>query len=362
MLTPDELLKIPQNIIDLSRRLELELLTDIGERLRLLEPDLKSPTLEWKVKKLREISQYDKYIKSTMNEYTKEGLQEINKLFEEALKISLENDTILFDKTGTKPIYTLGGKEFLNILDTAKTISTDVFTNMSNTMAFDGKEFKKFYIQELDYAHLKLKSGAYSIDDVIRSTARKLRANGLHNVEYKGKRRVNVETAVRRNIMGALNRATDEMSQQNAKALGTDMFEVSAHYNARPSHAIWQGRVYTMARLISVCGFGTGDGLEGWNCRHQKFPFIEGISKRAYTDEEISKLYTPDFTYNGVNYTGYEATQRQRQIESRIRELQRLNAVVQDKDTTKLIKMDIKLYDDFSDKAGLKLQKARFVA
>ena len=362
MLTPEQLIDIPQNIIELSRELELELLKDIGDRLRVLEPNLRSPTIDWKLKKIKEMTLYDKFIKQKLQEFSGRGIAEIETLLNNALENSLKTDNVLFVKTDTKFVYALNNDNFLKVLNTAKKLATNDFKNMSKTLAFNGQIPKEFYNKTLDYAHLKLKSGAYSISEVVRDTAQKVRASGLQTVDYESGYRVNIETAVRRNIMGTLNNSTDEMSQRNAKALDTDMFEVSAHFNARPDHAIWQGKVYTSEQLISVCGHGTGAGLEGWNCRHQKFPYIKGVSRRVYTDEELKTLHTPDFTYDGVKYTGYEATQRQRQIESRIRALQRSYAVMQDKATRKLIQQDKRLYNDFSDKAGLKLQKERFVA
>ena len=58
-------------------------------------------------------------------------------------------------------------------------------------------------------------------------------------------------------------------------------------------------------------------GLLGANCYHTYYPFIEGISKRAYTDEQLKEWASQDKKkYNGKEYTGYEAKQRMRQLET----------------------------------------------
>lgn len=112
------------------------------------------------------------------------------------------------------------------------------------------------------------------------------------------------------------------MQEDNADKLGTDKFEVSWHGTARPEHQEWQGKVYTKEQLTSVCGLGSVTGLLGANCRHTYFPFIEGVSERIYTDEQLRVMNErenePKY-YNGKPYTSYEATQRQRYLETSMR-------------------------------------------
>lgn len=57
--------------------------------------------------------------------------------------------------------------------------------------------------------------------------------------------------------------------------------------------------------------------------RHTFYPFIDGISERTYTDEELVNIDQPPFTFEGKQYTQYEATQKQREIERTIRKLTR---------------------------------------
>ena len=67
----------------------------------------------------------------------------------------------------------------------------------------------------------------------------------------------------------------------------------------------------------------TDPNLEGWNCRHSYFPFFSEISVRAYTDEQLKNIDNPPFTYEGKRYTHYEATQRQRELETAMRKTKR---------------------------------------
>lgn len=99
-----------------------------------------------------------------------------------------------------------------------------------------------------------------------------------------------IDVAVRRAVLTGLNQLTGQVQETNAEKLGAEKFEVTWHSTARPTHQPWQGRVYTKEELVSVCGLGEVDGLKGANCRHDYFPFIEGISERVYTDEQLEEM------------------------------------------------------------------------
>ena len=150
--------------------------------------------------------------------------------------------------------------------------------------------------------------------------------------------------------------------------MNTDTFEVSAHAGARPDHAKWQGKVYTKKQLYEICGLGTVTGLLGANCYHTYYPFIKGISKRAYTDEQLNAWMndTPKM-YKGKEYTQYQAQQRMRQMETNMRaqrqtiNLLKLGGADKETITEERIKYRIQMqqYKDIAKSFGLKEQKER---
>ena len=117
--------------------------------------------------------------------------------------------------------------------------------------------------------------------------------------------------------------------------------EVSAHTGARSDgsggaadHAAWQGKVYHRGGRIyykgewyedcvQATGYGTGEGLCGWNCRHNFHPFWPGISKRNYTNEQLAAMNEANVPYNGKLYTRYEINQMQRALERKVRTAKR---------------------------------------
>src|SRR5699024_1846802 len=131
-----------------------------------------------------------------------------------------------------------------------------------------------------------------------------------------------IDVAARRAVMTGFRQVQGMINEQTAAALGTDTYEETYHVEARPSHQPWQGRVWRMAQLRSVCGLGTVTGLHGANCYHDYDAFIPGVSERVYTDEQLEEMIqrenTPK-TYNGRQYTTYEALQQQRAMETAMR-------------------------------------------
>ncbi|URW89981.1 phage minor capsid protein [[Ruminococcus] torques] len=178
------------------------------------------------------------------------------------------------------------------------------------------------YQKYLDAACMDIVSGAFDYNTVLRRTVTHLTNSGLRQIDYASGRANRVDVAARRAVMTGVSQLSGKISEMNAEKLGTEHFEVEWHAGARPTHAVWQGRVYSKEELTTVCGLGSVTGLLGANCYHMYYPFVPGISVRNWTDEWLEeqnrKENTPN-TFNGKEYTLYEAKQRQRQMETCMR-------------------------------------------
>ena len=142
--------------------------------------------------------------------------------------------------------------------------------------------------------------------------------------------------------------------------------------NGWENHKAWQGKVYSLKsgdkypNIYTATGLGDVTGLEGVNCRHMHFPFIEGFSERTYTDEELRKIDKPPFKYQGREDSAYEATQKQRQIETALRRIKRRLIAEKAAGDTDAYNADAaryralnQEYRSFSNAADLPLQRER---
>lgn len=88
--------------------------------------------------------------------------------------------------------------------------------------------------------------------------------------------------------------------------------------------------------------------------------------ERTYTDEQLKNIDPPPFEYQGVTYSHYEATQKQREIERTVRKWERRKAAATDPQDKQIADIRIRRlkteYKQFSAKAGLRTQPERMKA
>ncbi|MBS7363915.1 MAG: hypothetical protein KIH03_08905, partial [Paludibacteraceae bacterium] len=139
-----------------------------------------------------------------------------------------------------------------------------------------------------------------------------------------------LDVATRRAIVTSVGQTASQVSLKLMEELDCDLVEVSAHGGSRPEHAKWQGKVFSRGGrnkkykdFETETGYGTGDGLCGWNCRHTFFPYFEGISTKAYTNKQLRAYEKDTLSVGGKEITQYEARQVQRSIERDIRSAKR---------------------------------------
>lgn len=118
--------------------------------------------------------------------------------------------------------------------------------------------------------------------------------------------------------------------------------------------------------FIKSTGYGTGDGLCGWNCRHSFHPYFPGIDTPSYTEKELQNIDPPPVEYNGKKLDYYQQTQKQRSMETAMRKTKREIIAAKaagddDMFTAKsvILRRQREEYDKFSKATGLLTQKER---
>lgn len=248
-------------------------------------------------------------------------------------------DTVIEkDYTRTKEIYEQVNAHFTPYEDNeqmqtwAKAILSQTkheIQNITRSMGFaldcGGKKvftpFSEYYQKYLDRACMDIVTGAFDYNTVLRRVVKEMTASGIRTVNYASGYGNRAPVAVRRAVMTGVHQLAAQINEQVAKDLGTDTYEVTWHAGHRPSHW-WGGNVYTKQQLISICRLGEVDGLCGANCKHSYFAFVDGVSVRTYTPEQLREMEANEQvarSYQGKSYNAYEAQQRQRALETRMR-------------------------------------------
>lgn len=329
MFTPNELESVPEALNRIYRDLQLNIMSDIVERLSV-NKDI-SRTADWEISRLYELGVSKRAIKKRIKDTFDLTTREINRIYQ---------DVIWQDYARYEPIYKTKGKPWIPfeknkqlqqlIKGISEQTNNDCY-NITQSLGFavkqpDGttkfKPIAKYYQDTLDNAAMGMLSGAFDYNTMIKKAVKEMTDSGLRTVDYASGWSNRVDVAARRALMTGFNQVVAKITEDNAEQLGTNHFEVTYHRGARPTHQPWQGRVYTMEQLIEVCGYGEVDGLKGANCYHDFHPFFVGISKRIYTDEELDRMNAEENTpkkYGKREYTVYEALQRQRRLETKLR-------------------------------------------
>ena len=329
MFTPEEIESIPIAIEKLFNDLQLRVMTDIVRRLRNVQ-DI-SASADYQMSRLYELGKSKKEIQSLAQEALDKSDEEINKIFTDIIQSGYARDKQLYTATGKDFIPYKENKPLQQLVKAMQNQTKGECKNITQSMGFavkqpDGKlAFKPvadYYQDTLDKAVVDITSGAFDYNTVLNRTVSEMTNSGLRTVDYASGWSNRVSVAARRAVMTGINQVTAKISEDNAEKLETEYFEVSWHRGARPDHQKWHGKVYSKEELVSVCGLGTVTGLCGANCYHSYDPFVMGASERKYTDEWLAEQNAKENTpveYNGKEYTVYEATQRQRRLETAMR-------------------------------------------
>lgn len=191
---------------------------------------------------------------------------------------------------------------------------------------------KQAFLSASVEAVTRVNSGTMTTERALHSAVRKLEREGIPIITYQNSATGTVtvankvDVAVCRHIRTQIAQDGARMTLERIERGGIDLVEVSSHEDSRPSHAAWQGQVYSLRGEVEIEGhryrdfyeatrYGQVDGLLGANCRHSFGPYRHG-APRAYEQN-------PEHPSGLEGSEVYQLEQEQRYLERRIREAKR---------------------------------------
>lgn len=325
MLTPEQLAYCADDLIKLYAQLDEAIVRDIARRIAKAGKITESG--KWQVNALQDIGVLHTDILKSVAKYTDISESKLKQLFEEASIKATEYDISVYQAAGLNPIPLNMSPAAMQVLEAGYKKTNGNLLNLTQTTAVTSQTA---FINACTIAEMQVESGAFDYETAIRRAIEAVAKNGA-TVLYPSGHIDKLDVAVRRNVMTGLGQTTGQICLNYAEELGWDLMEITAHAGARPSHAQWQGQIVSLSGQrgylsLSDIGYGTGDGFKGWNCRHDWYPYFEG-SKRMYSKEDLENLDAADIKYpDGTMHTQYEAEQKQRAYERKIREIKRILA------------------------------------
>ncbi|MBM6938474.1 phage minor capsid protein [Pseudoflavonifractor phocaeensis] len=370
MLTPEQTDGLQDAFQRLTEPLTEYLVSDIARRVS--QAGQLTSTAAYQIWKLQKLGKSRDEVERQVGELLGKELEEVQTLFRQAAEVGynfdishLPRDALAFaDNTVAQ-----------QIVEAAVKLAQEDLTNLVQTIGFVGedgvaRELTSAYRHATDTAFTQVVSGGTDYNTALRRACAQLVQQGIRTIDYESGVHTSLEAAVRRNLMGGLGLMVEEISQENHDALGADGWEISAHAMSAPDHEPFQGKQYSdedYARLNASLHRRIGT----LNCGHNAFPILLGISQPQYTSQELEQFRSDNeagVMVDGRHYTGYEATQKQRQIERAIR-TQKRRVLVEEAggDKERLSAAQIRLqrlrqeYRRFSNAAGLRTEEERLM-
>lgn len=325
MLTPDYLKRVAEGSEAIASSLHNYIIGRLIEavmiRLGRGEDYLFTSSDRWRIQVLQDAGYLLQDIMQEIAQHTHLQKKEIAEAMEEAEIKAVKYDNSVYASAGITEEALELSPVITRILQRDYEATVGEWSNMTRTTA---EAAQSLFISECDNAYNKVMTGAVSYTQAVREAVDIIAQNGV-TVKYPTGHRDTIETATARAVRTGIAQAAGDISMERMKEQEWDIILVSAHIGARTgdgghnpgNHLWWQGQFYSRTGQdkryppFSVTGYGTGEGLSGWNCRHSFGPG-DGVNN-PYKDIE---------TEDNVRLEKLE--QRQRALERRIRKIKQM--------------------------------------
>lgn len=314
--------------------------------------------------------EYKKKVAERIDQLVKEAQEAGDELVANAGRMCYNDDLSLWREAGKE----LNNTALPQIIAATQAQTQGMMRNLTQTTALAMRDasgveipimdgYKRF----LDKTTLEVATGAFSYDEAVNRTIKEMAKSGVRFVEYSSasgrKTMTELDVATRRAVRTGVSQMAGRIMEENVKNSDTDLVITSQHMGSRPEHAGWQNKVFSLTgktkgykTLADGTGYGTVTGLKGANCTHNFYPYWPGISVKEPDIKE-----PPPVKINGRTYTYYQATQKQREYERKLRAAKREIAIQEgsggNPDDIAQLKRDTralsKEYTSFSNAAGI---------
>lgn len=301
---------------DLFNRIEdLAILAIQGLRENIIQLIVKrimamdNPTLieanRYPTKKLMESGMLMDDIVAEVAKQTRKTQKAVRKIFEDSYVQSVALDNMIYRKNGIEPLPYDISEGMLGVLNEAMQQTNAEMRNMTRTLA---QSSQLLFLEVMDEAYMSVRSGSLSYSQAIADAVETAAVKG-GTIRYPSGHEDRIEVAARRAVLCGVNQSSIRAAVERCRDLGWNHMIVSSHLGARTAqpgkpayadHSAWQGKVYWLDKpdgehksFVETCGWGQGDGIGGWGCRHSAFAWKPGMENpfTQYDSEENRKRY-----------------------------------------------------------------------
>lgn len=321
MLTPQQLLEVIDTmhplLDDLNKWITADLIKRLMARIGRSEKLLLTPTDEWQMRVYQSAGGHLEAVQRDIIRFTQLSDAEVRSIFEDAGIRAFAYDNAFYVAHGLPEKALEESEGMIQLLADSYMRTNGEIHNFTRTTA---RASQQRLIKVLDTTHFKIMSGATSYTQAVKEAVNEI-VNEQTKVVYPTGHTDTIETAVLRAVRTGVAQASGNMAIAGMIDRDWDIIRTSAHIGARygdggenpGNHFWWQGKLFSRTGKTpgyplfeEATGYGTGEGLCGWNCRHSFGPGDPAHNPfKDFDGEENKKVY--------------DLSQRQRAAEARIR-------------------------------------------
>lgn len=246
MLDPNYLLHISEGGENIAEQLHSEIIRKMVYRIMLRigrgEDYLLTATDRWQIQTLQEAGYLLEDIQKEIAKYTKLQQEEIKEAMEDAGVKALEYDDKIYQSVGLSPTPLTQSPELIRLMQRNYELTINTWKNFTDTFALASQQL---FLAECDKAYTLVASGALSYTEAVREAINRIVSDGVV-VKYPSGVETSIEAATLRCVRTGISQMTAQVQLARAKEMGVDLCIVSSHLGARPSHAEWQGKIYSI--------------------------------------------------------------------------------------------------------------------
>ena len=325
MLEPRYLQQIADGAENIASQLHEYIVRQIVDRMMTRigrgESYLLTSSDRWRIEVLQDAGYLLEDITAELSKYTRRQEKEIKAAMEEAGVKALEYDDKIYQAAGLSPMPLTQSPALIRLMERSYNATLGEWRNYTRSTA---QAAQRLFLNECDLAYNKVMSGAVSYSQAVREAVEAAVSGGVY-VNYPTGHRDTIETATARAVRTGIAQAAGDISIKRMEEMDWDCILVSGHIGARTgdggqnpgNHLYWQSAFYSrtgkdkrLPDFVSTTGYGTGEGLCGWGCRHSFGPG-DGVNN-PYKDIQTSD-----------NVRMEKLEQRQRLLERRVRKTKR---------------------------------------
>lgn len=347
MLSDEVIEKVIDRVVIRIEETNTYVLKKMGEsvaKLRTLTPT----QAQQLVQIMRYGGDYDKIAKA-LAKMSQLNIKDIYKIFEEVAKSDYRFAKQFYKYRNVKYIPYEQNNALKDQVDAIATLTAKTYNNITGSLGFatkvNGKtvytDIARTYQNMLDRAVFSITEGKDTFDNEVYKIIKELASSGIKTIDYASGRSYRVDSAVRTALSDGIKNLHMQLNEEFGKQYDADGVEISVHIHPAPDHMYVQGKQFSKeqfynfqhdleatsedGKVFPANSVETGRdrrSIGQYNCYHYTKNIVLGVSKPAYTKEELQEIINKNekgFDFDGKHYTLYDGSQLQRKIELELR-------------------------------------------